>query len=129
MPMDGTSKASFRQKKRSKKNRAKRRQAEAQATGYGPHRESIKRALHKHVKPSNPVETKFSIQATDMTSTGYLGLRNQNSKKVYPLEELVGEGSKFHLRLVPWDGRYVGPCASLAPDSLLTFEIGPPPQS
>jgi hypothetical protein len=115
LPTDGISKASFRQRKRSHKNWAKRRQAEARDTGYAPHRESIERALQKHVKPSNPVKTKTSIQATNMASTGYVGLRKQNSKKVYALVELVGEGSKFHFQLVPWDGMYVDPCTLACP--------------
>ena len=42
-----------------------------------------------------------------MTSTGYIGLREQNSKKTFTLEELVGERSKFNLQLVGWDGMYV----------------------
>ena len=98
------SKASFRKKKRSHKNRTKRRQAESHERGYAPHRESVKRALHKHVTPSNPIKTHLSIKKTDMASTAYIGLREQKSKKEYTLEELVGEKSKFGFRLVEWDG-------------------------
>jgi hypothetical protein len=98
------SKASFRKKNRSHKNRAKRRKAEAHDLGYAPHRESVKRGLHKHVAPSNPLKTSLSIDASNMASTGYIGLREQNSKKIFTLEELVGEKSKFHFQLIGWDG-------------------------
>jgi hypothetical protein len=102
--MDEISKASFRKKKRSHNNRTKRRQAEVHEMGYAPHRESVKRALHKHVTPSNPVKTNLSIKKTDMASTGYVGVREQKSKKDYTLEELVGRNSKFGFRLIEWDG-------------------------
>jgi hypothetical protein len=94
----------FRKKKRSHKNRTKHRQAELSQMGYAPHRESVKRALHKHVTPSIPVKTNLSIKKTDMASTGYLGVREQKSKRDYTLEELVGKRSKFGFRLVEWDG-------------------------
>jgi hypothetical protein len=102
--VDGISKASFRKKKRSHKDRKKCWQAEAHKMGYTPHRESVKRALHKHVMPSNPVKTNLSIKKTNMASTGYVGLREQKSKKDYPLEELVGRNSKLGFRLIEWDG-------------------------
>lgn len=57
--------------------------------------------------PSKPIKTSLSIDASNMTSTGYIGLREQNSKKTFTLEELVGERSKFNLQLVGWDGMYV----------------------
>jgi hypothetical protein len=94
-----------------------------------PHRESIKRALQKDVKPSKPLKTMISIQATDMASTAYVGLRAQHSKKIYGLEELVGQGSKFGFQLVPWDGVYVSSSTSPAPNSQGSFELGPPSQS
>jgi hypothetical protein len=72
--------------------------------GYAPRRESVKRALDKHVTPSNPVKTNLSIKKTDMASTAYIGLREQKSKKDYALEELVGRNSKLGLRLIEWDG-------------------------
>jgi hypothetical protein len=107
LPGDGTSKASFRKKQRSRMGRAKKRQAEAQGMGYAPRGESIKRALHKHVAPSDPVKSKLSIKNADMASSGYIGLRGKKSKKLYFLEELVGVNSKFHFLLIEWDGVYV----------------------
>jgi hypothetical protein len=101
---DVISKASFRKKKRSHNDRKKRRQAEAREMGYATRRESVKRALHKYVTPSNPVKTNLSIKKTDMASTGYIGLREQKSKKDYALEELVGKSSKLGFRLIEWDG-------------------------
>jgi hypothetical protein len=127
VPVDEISKASFRKKNRSHKNRANRRKAEVREMGYAPHRESVKRALHKHVAPSNPVKTSVSINATDMASTGYIGLREQFSKKIFTLNELVGEGSLFHFQLIPWDGMYVD---SMQPALLfLTAETEHPPRS
>jgi hypothetical protein len=87
--MDEISKASFRKKKRSHNNWTKRWQAEVHEMGYAPHRESVKRVLHKHVMPSNPIKTNLSIKKTDMASTGYVSVREQKSKKDYTLEELV----------------------------------------
>ena len=101
---DDISKASFRKKKRSHKSRTKRRQTEAHEMGYTPHRESVKRALQKHVTPSDPVKSNISIKDTDMASTGYVGVREQRPKKDYTLAELVGEDSKFRFRLIQWDG-------------------------
>jgi hypothetical protein len=102
--VDEISKASFRKKKRLHKNQTKRRQAEVHKMGYAPHRESVKRVLHKHVTPSNPVKTNLSINKTNMASTGYVGAREQKSKKDYTLEELVGRNSKFGFCLIEWDG-------------------------
>jgi hypothetical protein len=101
---DEISKASFRKKKRLHRNRKQRQQAEVHEMGYAPHRESIKRALHKHITPSNPVKTNLSIKKTDMASTGYVSIREQKSKKDYTLEELVGRNSKFGFCLVELDG-------------------------
>jgi hypothetical protein len=98
------SKASFRKKKRSHKNWTKGQQAEVHEMGYAPHRESVKRALHKHITPSNPVKTNLSVKKTDMVSTGYVGVREQKSKKDYTLEELVGRNSRFGFHLMEWDG-------------------------
>jgi hypothetical protein len=97
------SKASF-QKKRSHKNRTKHWQVEVHEMGYTPHREPVKRVLHKHIMPSNPVKTNLSIKKTNMASTRYIGLREQKSKKDYALEELVGMNSKQGLCLMEWDG-------------------------
>jgi hypothetical protein len=72
--------------------------------GYTPHRESMKRALHKHVMPSNPIKTNLSIKKTNMALAGYVGIREQKSKKDYTLEELEGRNSKFGFCLVKWDG-------------------------
>ena len=104
LAMHEISKASFRKKKQSHRNRTKRWQAESHEMGYAPHRESIKRALHKHVTPSNPVKTHLSIKKTDMASTAYIGVREHKSKKDFTLEELVGKNSKFGFCLVEWDG-------------------------
>lgn len=80
---DEISKASFRMKKRSHKNRTKRRQAEAHEMGHALHRKSVKRALHKHVMPSNPINTNHSIKKTDIASTAYVGVREQKPKIVH----------------------------------------------
>jgi hypothetical protein len=117
LPAGGISKASFRKKERSHKNRVKKRREEAHEMGYAPRRESIKRALHKHVAPSDPVKSKLSIKKTNMASTGYIGRREQRSGKVYPLEDLVGENSIFRFLLIHWDGVYVALASLFATDS------------
>jgi hypothetical protein len=104
LAVDVSFKASFRKKKRSHNDQKKHRQAEARKMGYTTHRESVKRALHKYVTPSNPVKTNLSIKKTDMASTGYIGLREQKSKKDYALEELVSKSSKLGFHLIKWDG-------------------------
>jgi hypothetical protein len=53
------------------------------------------------------VTSELSIMDTDMASTGYIGQREKGSKRIYPLGDLVGEASKFHLRLIKWDGLYI----------------------
>jgi hypothetical protein len=72
--------------------------------GYTPCRESVKRALHKHIMPSNPFKTNLSIKKTNMALTRYVGVREQKSRKGHALEELVGSNSKFGFRLIEWDG-------------------------
>jgi hypothetical protein len=124
---DDISKASFRKKKRSRKNQTKRRQAKVHEMGYTPPRESVKRALDKHVTPSNPVKTNLSIKKTDMASTGYVGLMEQKSKKDYILEELVGGNSKLGFRLIKWDGMYVTLHSWSPPGSRLNQNAHPHP--
>jgi hypothetical protein len=87
---DEISKASFRKKKRSHKNRTKCQQVEVHEMGYAPRRESVKRALHKHVTPSNPIKTNLSIKKTDMASTGYVGVREQKLRKDHALRGAGG---------------------------------------
>jgi hypothetical protein len=102
-PPDTTSisKSAYRKKMRSRKNRQRQRQRANEELGHAPHRESIKKARQKHVKPMKFEQTTYSIKKTDMASTGYVGLRRKKPKKVYTLQELQDMG----FTLKEWDGK------------------------
>jgi hypothetical protein len=65
------------------------------ATG-GLYTEFVKQAFQKHLAPSSPVKTSLFINATDMSFTGYIVLREPGSKKIFSLKELVQAKSNFH---------------------------------
>jgi hypothetical protein len=62
--------------------------------------------VKKHVAHADPVSTALNASDLPAASTGYTAvLEKTHGKKVYRLEELVGEGSKFGFELRQWDGK------------------------
>jgi len=60
----------------------------------------------KFVHSSTPVLTDTDTKNASRVSTGYTGRDSgDRSSKLYTLDELIGEGSKFGFKLQKWDGR------------------------
>lgn len=61
----------------------------------------------RHTASSTPVSVpSFNLDAKTAAKTGYVGIRDSKaSKRVYKLDEVVGEGSKFKFNLLEWDGK------------------------
>ena len=85
-------------------NRSKRRQ-EARNASYANLRPRAQRALGI-LGANEPLRTEIDSSQSSHVSTGFTGLDNGGrQKKLYSLEELVGEGSKFRFKLQAWDGK------------------------
>ena len=85
-------------------NRSKRRQEARDAT-YANIKPRAQRRLGI-LGASEPLCTSIDSSKSSHISTGFTGLDNgERQKKLYSLEELVGEGSKFGFKLQAWDGR------------------------
>ena len=64
------------------------------------------RLVNKHVRPAAAVDVKFDSMKLRHMKSAYTGGRLKGSpKRVYSLDELVGDGSAFKFRLETWDGR------------------------
>ena len=62
----------------------------------------------KHVHQSNAVNANVSLADIPISAPGYIGVRDtaeQKDTKEYPLDDLIGEGSRFKFKLKKWDGR------------------------
>jgi len=85
-------------------NRSKRRQ-EARDASYANLKPRTQRTVDI-LGASDPLRTNIDSSKSSYVSTGFTGLDNRDcQKKLYNLEELVGEGSKFGFKLHAWDGR------------------------
>lgn len=105
-PENDSSSRESRKKQQSRANRRQRRRdARTENFAAADIRESI---VDKHVTGAVSVVSEMDAQAADVAKTGYIALDDRvRSRKVFQLEELVGSQSKFRLRLVEWDGKYV----------------------
>jgi hypothetical protein len=76
-----------------------------QAAPYGDY--VVKpRLVNKHARPAAAVDVKFDAMKLRHTKSAYTGGRVKGSpRRVYSLDELVGDSSKFKFRLEIWDGR------------------------
>jgi hypothetical protein len=103
----GTTEMAYRKAKGKAQEKLKAQQRK-QAAPYGGFN-VLPSQVAKHIKKSGePIQT--SLDANDMphASTGYLGLRNSGGpKRVFGLDELVGDNSAYGFELRKWDGRYV----------------------
>lgn len=108
VPHDSTTAPPMQKKKGRKKHSHEHRRRQRQlvqatkALGSALPRE---KTLRKHVKPSNPIRSAMEGEKIRIASTGYIGVRQRKSSRVYTLEELTGKGSRFGLKLIEWDGR------------------------
>lgn len=99
------SKEDIRRKGRANAKRAVARLDEKRAAPYGDY--VVKpRLVNKHVRPAAAVHVKYDAMKLRHTKSAYTGGRLKGSpKRIYSLDELVGDGSKFKFRLESWDGR------------------------
>lgn len=96
----------------------RRRRVEAAEASFGQY-QVRDRALQRYVRHAPTISTPMDIEGLSVDSKGFIGIdKIRRSKKIYRLEELVGEGSKG-FRLIHWDGMYVSeiPCMKF----LLTY--------
>jgi hypothetical protein len=104
-PKPGTAELAYRKAKGKAREKMK---VERQRRGapYG-HFTAKSRQVKKHIKESgHPIQA--GLDANDMrhASTGYLGARyTGGTKRVYELDEVVGDESMYGFELRKWDGR------------------------
>jgi len=104
LPSNPRDRRKVKKKLQSHANRSKRRQ-EARDASYANLRPRAQRTLGI-LGASEPLRTDIDSSQSSHVSTGFTGLDNgDRQKKLYSLEELVGEGSKFGFKLQAWDGR------------------------
>lgn len=92
-------------KNRGKVKRAMKRYEEKLAAGHGDYvvKPSV---INQHVRPANGMRSSANASAFPHTKNAYTGGRVSGGKKVWRLDELVGEDSKHKFKLEKWDGRY-----------------------
>jgi len=97
----------IRRKGRGNQKRAMRRLEEKRAAPYGDY--IVKpRVINKYIRPAIAVDVKLDALKLRHTKSAYTGGRLKSAaRRVYSLDELVGEDSKFKFKLEKWDGRWV----------------------
>ena len=97
-----------RRKGRANAKRAAVRLATKRAAPYGDY--MVKpRIINKHVRPATAVDVKFDAMKLRHTKAGYTGGHLKSGRRIYRLDELVGDSSIFKFRLETWDGKLVRP--------------------
>jgi hypothetical protein len=93
-------------KKRGNSRRAMRRLEEKRAAGHSDY--AVKpRIINKYIQPAVAAGVKFDALKLRHTKSAYTGGRlKAASRRVYNLDELVGERSIFKFKLEKWDGKY-----------------------
>ena len=109
---DDTSSRKLKKKSKSKveykKLAFKKRRAADRQGAKGDIEVKVRPSLReRHTASSTPVSVpSFSLDPKTAAKTGYVGIRDSRaSKRVYKLDEMVGEGSKFKFNLLEWDGK------------------------
>jgi hypothetical protein len=99
------SKEDIRRKGRANAKRAVARLATKRAALYGDYM-VMPRIINKHVRPATAVDAAFDAMKLRRTKSAYTGGRlKSGAKRIYRLDELIGDGSTFKFRLETWDGR------------------------
>jgi hypothetical protein len=95
----------IRRKNRGKSKRAIKRLEEKRAAPYGLY--AVKpNALNRHVRSATAIKTTLNPRKLGATKSGWTGTRDQGGyKRVFTLDEMVGETSIFKFKLERWDGR------------------------
>ena len=96
-----------RRKNRGKLKRAIKRLEEKRAVPYGDY--AVKPSvLNRRVRPATAIKTALNTGKLGATKNGWTGARDKGGyKRVFTLDEMVGENSIFKFRLERWNGRRV----------------------
>ena len=104
MHANGAERRKAKKKAQSHANRQKARQTAREST-YA----NIKvrpECTTKLINSSTPIFTNSDMKNASRINTGYTGRDgSDHSSKLYTLDELIGEGSKFGFKLQKWDGK------------------------
>jgi hypothetical protein len=85
-----------------------RRLEEKRAASYGDYI-AKPQVINKYIRPVVAIDVKFDALKLRQTKSAYTGGRLKSAaRRVYTLDELVGEGSKFKFKLEKWVGKWVG---------------------
>jgi hypothetical protein len=86
-------------KKHSKVKRAMQRPEVKKSAPHGFY--AIKPAvLNHHVRPTTAITTKLNVQRLRCTMNGWMGVRDKGGhRRLFKLDDMVGEDSRFQLRL------------------------------
>jgi hypothetical protein len=74
-------------------------------TSYGDY--SVKPVmLNRHVRPATAFQSQLKTKKLKHTKNAWTGARDKGGyKRVFALDEMVGENSIFDFQLERWDGR------------------------
>jgi len=62
--------------------------------------------LNRHVRPASAIQSGLKTKKLKHTKNAWTGARDKGGhKRIFTLDEMVGEGSIFNFRLERWDGR------------------------
>jgi hypothetical protein len=103
-PKPGTNESAYRKARGKAREKLKAKQRR-DAAPYGDFVVKT-RLIDKHIKkPEKSIRTGLNAMNMPHASTGYLGKRDSGgAKRVFRLEELVGNGSQYGFELRKWDG-------------------------
>jgi hypothetical protein len=92
-------------KKRGHAKRAMQRAEQKRTAPFGDY--AVKPSvLNRHVRPAAAIQSELSTKKLKHTKNAWTGARDKGGyKRVFTLDEMVGEGSIFNFRLERWDGR------------------------
>ena len=92
-------------KKRGHAKRAMQRMEQKRAAPFGEY--AVKPSvLNRHVRPAAAIQSELKTKKLKHTKNAWTGARDKGGyKRVFTLDEMVGEGSIFNFQLERWDGR------------------------
>jgi hypothetical protein len=98
------------QKARWLQKRAIRRQLEREQQnaklGYSGRPNLLRSTAKNHIHQCLGVKTALKPHKLKATRAGFTAIRDSTGiKRVYSLDDMVGDGSRFHFKLKTWDGR------------------------
>lgn len=96
----------MRDKKRSHANRRKKRRSQQLAKpGQSQATEVRPSIMRKYIQPAVGIPTQLSTETLPAASGAFVANRGGGGKKLYRLEDVVGEKAKVPLKLVKWDAK------------------------